>query len=91
MPPIMKTRPAGAPSRSPIRGHQSKLPIDDDPSARNLFLADPERPHGQPVLIPCRAVRFPDRHGLVGCLESTYRARYVSVMNLALLANVGKV
>jgi len=69
----------------------SKLPIDDDPSARNLFLADSERPHGQPVLIPSHAVRFPDRHEPVERFENSDRAGHLPVTDRTGGADVGEV
>jgi len=68
--------------RQLVRLLWSKLPINDDPSARNLLLADPKRPHRQPVLIPGQAVSFADRHELVGRFENANRSRYVSVPDL---------
>src|SRR5208337_4875306 len=62
-----------------------ELAIDDDRSARNLFLADPERPHRQPVLVMGAARCFPDRHELVERFENADRSGYVSVPDLALL------
>jgi len=38
-------------STEPASLYQPKPPINDDPSVRNLFLADPERPHRKPVLV----------------------------------------
>ncbi len=73
---------------SAVSLRRSKLPIDDDPSARYLFLADSDRPHGQPVLIPSHAVRFTDRHELVERFENSDRAGYVTVADLAPMADM---
>ena len=35
----------------PVASLNLEFPIHDDPSAGNLFLADPERPNSQPVLV----------------------------------------
>ena len=46
----LSTRP-GLPLVRPFSLHRPKLPINDHPSARNLFLADPQRPDRKPVLV----------------------------------------
>ena len=62
---------------------RSELPIDDDPSAWNLLLADPQRPDRKPVLVMGAARCFPDRHEPVKRFENANRSRYVSVPDLA--------
>ena len=76
---------------SAVSLRRSKLPIDNDPSARNLLLADPECPHREPFLIPGQAVRFAKRHRLGRRLENPGRSRYGIVPDLALMADVGEV
>jgi len=88
--PPLSYRTASASLRScwPFSLRRPKLPVYNDPSARNLLLADPKRPHRQPVLIPGQAVSFADRHEFVGRFENSDRAGYVTVPDLALMADM---
>ncbi len=58
-----------------------KLPIHDHPPSGNLFLADPERPHRQPVLVMGAAGCLPDRHERVERFENADRAGCLTVLD----------
>jgi hypothetical protein len=59
-----------SPRPLPFLLRQPELPIDGDPSAGYLFLADSQGPHRQAVFVNGAARCFVDRHEVVECSEN---------------------